>query len=206
MARGEPLPPFDLHCPLTSLPLACKTDLSNVPADIPYLHASEALIAKWRSRLEGVPAPYVALAWSGRATHVNDRNRSLSLSQLEPLLEADDVRFVSVQRELRAADAENLAREARIADLGGELADFSDTAAVLALADLVICVDTSVAHVAGALGRPVSLLLPFQPDWRWTLDGETSPWYSGMRLFRQSAPGEWTSVIAQVRDQLALWD
>ena len=153
-----------------------------------------------------MPAPYVALAWSGRATHVNDRNRSLSLSQLEPLLEADDVRFVSVQRELRQADAAILAREPRIADLGGELADFSDTAAVLALADLVICVDTSVAHVAGALGRPVWLLLPFQPDWRWTLDGETSPWYPGMRLFRQSSPGEWTNVIAQVRDQLALWD
>ena len=206
VARGEPLPPFDLHCPLTSLPLACKTKLSNVPADIPYLHASETLIAKWRSRLDGVPPPYVALAWSGRATHVNDRNRSLSLSQLEPLLEADDVRFVSVQRELRQADAAILAREPRIADLGGELADFSDTAAVLALADLVICVDTSVAHVAGALGRPVWLLLPFQPDWRWTLDGETSPWYPGMRLFRQSSPGEWTNVIAQVRDQLALWD
>jgi tetratricopeptide (TPR) repeat protein len=205
-ARGEPLPPFDVHCPLTSLPLACKTDPSNVPADIPYLHASETLIAKWRSRLDGVPAPYVALAWSGRATHVNDRNRSLSLSQLEPLLEADDVRFVSIQRELRPADAEILAREPRIAHFGGELDDFADTAAVLALADLVICVDTSVAHVAGALGRPVWVLLPFQPDWRWTLDGETSPWYPGMRLFRQSAPGEWTKVIAQVCEQLALWD
>ena len=177
VARGEPLPPFDVHCPLTSLPLACKTELSNVPADIPYLHASETLIAKWRSRLDGVPAPYVALAWSGRATHVNDRNRSLSLSQLEPLLEADDVRFVSIQHELRPADAEILAREPRIAHLGAELADFTDTAAVLALADLVICVDTSIAHVAGALGRPTWLLLPFQPDWRWTLERETSPWY-----------------------------
>ena len=206
VARGEPLPPFDVHCPLTSLPLACKTELSKVPADIPYLHASETLIAKWRSRLDGVPAPYVALAWSGRATHVNDRNRSLSLALLEPLLQADDVRFVSVQRELRPADAEMLAREPRIAHLGGELDDFADTAAVLALADLVICVDTSVAHVAGALGRPTWTLLPFQPDWRWTLDGETSPWYPGMRLFRQSAPGEWTNVIAKVSEQLALWD
>jgi hypothetical protein len=206
VARGEPLPAFDLHCPLTSLPLACKTELANIPADIPYLRASEPLIAKWRSRLDGVPAPYVALAWSGRATHVNDRNRSLSLSQLEPLLEADDVRFVGIQRELRPADAEKLAREPRIAHLGGELDDFANTAAVLALADLVICVDTSVAHVAGALGRPAWVLLPFQPDWRWTLDGETSPWYPGMRLFRQSAPGDWTSVIARVGEQLALWD
>ena len=206
VARGDPLPPFDVHCPLTSLPLACKTELAKVPAEIPYLHASETLIAKWRSRLDGVPAPYVALAWSGRATHVNDRNRSLSLSQLEPLLEADDVRFVSIQHELRSADAEILAREPRIAHLGAELADFTDTAAVLSLADLVICVDTSIAHVAGALGRPTWLLLPFQPDWRWTLERETSPWYPAMRLFRQPAPGEWATVITQVREQLALWD
>jgi tetratricopeptide (TPR) repeat protein len=206
VGRAEPLPPFDVHCPLTSLPLACRTELSKVPADIPYLHASESLVAKWRSRLDGVPAPYVALAWSGRATHVNDRNRSLSLSQLEPLLEADDVRFVSIQHELRPADAEILAREPRIAHLGAELADFADTAAVLSLADLVICVDTSIAHVAGALGRPTWVLLPFQPDWRWTLESETSPWYPGMRLFRQPAPGQWAPVIIQVRQQLALWD
>ena len=101
VARGEPLPPFDVHCPLTSLPLACKTELSSVPADIPYLRASDAQLAKWRPRLAGA-LPRVALAWSGRATHVNDRNRSLSLAQLEPLLAAEDVRFVSVQRELRA--------------------------------------------------------------------------------------------------------
>ena len=207
VARGEPLPPFDVHCPLTSLPLACKTELSNVPADIPYLRAPETLIAKWRSRLDGVPAPHVALAWSGRATHVNDRNRSLSLSQLEPLLEADDVRFVSIQRELRPADAELLAREPRIAHLGAELADFTDTAAVLALADLVICVDTSIAHVAGALGRPAWVLLPFQPDWRWTLDRERSPWYpahAAVPSARARRLGELS--LPQVREQLALWD
>ena len=107
------------------------------------------------------------------------------------------MRFVSIQREPRPADAERLAREPRIVHLGGELADFADTAAVLALADLVICVDTSVAHVAGALGRPAFVLLPFQPDWRWTLDRETSPWYPALRLFRQPAPGDWSSVIAQ---------
>jgi tetratricopeptide (TPR) repeat protein len=206
VAHGESLPPFDLHCPLTSLPFAWKTALSTIPADIPYLHAAEPQIAKWRSRLAGVPAPYVALAWSGRATHANDRNRSLSLPQLEPLLEADDVRFVSIQRELRPPDAELLAREPRIAHLGGELADFTDTAAVLALADLVVCVDTSVAHLAGALGRPAFVLLPFQPDWRWTLDAPRSPWYPAARLFRQPAPGDWASVVARVRDELALLD
>jgi tetratricopeptide (TPR) repeat protein len=205
VARGEPLPPFDLHCPLTSLPFACKTTLSSVPADIPYLRAPETSLAKWRECFEGL-LPRVSLAWSGRATHVNDRNRSLSLAQLEPLLEAEDVRFVSIQRELRPADAELLAREPRIMDVGPELAEFTDTAAVLALSDLVICVDTSIAHVAGAMGRPAFVLLPFQPDWRWTLDRERSPWYPETRLFRQPVPGDWASVITRVRDELALLD
>src|SRR5205085_7259414 len=112
VAHGEPLPPYDVHCPLTSLPFACKTELNNVPADIPYLGASEAQLAKWQPRLAGA-LPRVALAWSGRATHVNDRNRSLSLSQLAPLLAAENVRFVSIQRELRPADAELLAGQPR---------------------------------------------------------------------------------------------
>jgi tetratricopeptide (TPR) repeat protein len=205
VAHGEPLPPFDVHCPLTSLPFACKTELNSVPADIPYLRASDIQIAKWQPRLAGA-LPRVALAWSGRATHVNDRNRSLSLSQLEPLLAAEDVRFVSVQRELRAADAELLARQPRIIHLGGELADFTDTAAVLSTVELLICVDTSIAHLAGALGRPAWVLLPFQPDWRWTLDRDRSPWYPAMKLFRQPAAGDWASVIARVREELALLD
>jgi hypothetical protein len=147
--------------------------------------------------------PRIALAWSGRSTHVNDRNRSLALEQLAPLLALEGASFVSVQRELRPADAETLGRNPRITHLGAELADFADTAAVLALADLVVCVDTSVAHLAGALGRPGFVLLPFQPDWRWTQGGERSPWYPALRLFRQAAPGDWTGVIAQVRDELA---
>jgi tetratricopeptide (TPR) repeat protein len=205
VAHGEPLPPFDLHCPLTSLPFACKTELNSVPADIPYLSASDVQLAKWQPRL-AERLPHVGLAWSGRATHVNDRNRSLSLSQLEPLLAAEDVRFVSLQRELRAADAELLAREPRIIHLGGELDDFTDTAAVLSTVELLICVDTSIAHLAGALGRPALVLLPFQPDWRWTLDLDRSPWYPAMKLFRQPAPGDWASVVARVREELALLD
>jgi tetratricopeptide (TPR) repeat protein len=205
VGHGEPLPPFDVHCPLTSLPLACKTEIASVPADIPYLRASEAQLEKWRPRLAG-PLPRVALAWSGRATHANDRNRSLSLSQLEPLFEAEDVRFVSVQHEPRAADAERLSREPRIINLGPELADFTDTAAVLTLCELVICADSAVAHLAGALGRSAFVLLPFQPDWRWTQDRAQSPWYPALRLFRQSAPGDWAGVLARVREELALLD
>ena len=173
-----------------------------MPANIPYLRASDVQLAKWRPRLAG-RLPHVALAWSGRATHVNDRNRSLSLSQLEPLLAAEDVRFVSVQRELRAADAALLTREPRITHIGGELADFTDTAAVLSTVDLLICVDTSIAHLAGALGRPAWVLLPFQPDWRWTLDRERSPWYPDARLFRQGADGDWTPVIARLAAETA---
>jgi tetratricopeptide (TPR) repeat protein len=202
VARGEPLPPHDLHCPLGSLPFACKTELSGVPAEIPYLRASEPSIAKWRSRLEALPGRRIVLTWSGRATHINDRNRSLALDQLEPLLTVPDASFISVQRELRVTDAELLAREPRIVHLGDELESFADTAAVLALADLVICVDTSVAHVAGALGRLALVLLPFQPDWRWTLDRVRSPWYPAIKLFRQAVPGDWASVIARVRTEL----
>jgi tetratricopeptide (TPR) repeat protein len=202
VALGQPLPPVDLHCPLLSLPLACKTDLSNVPASIPYLHASPAKIETWRPRLESLSSLRVALAWSGRATHVNDRNRSLTLTQLQPLLSLDAVSFVSVQRDLRPADTEALSSHSHIVHLGDQLTDFADTTAVLALVDLVICVDTSVAHLAGALGRPTWVMLPFQPDWRWTLDREHSPWYPATRLFRQPTAGDWTSVVARVREEL----
>ncbi|WP_229266663.1 tetratricopeptide repeat protein [Leptospira sp. severe_002] len=202
-ARGETLPAFDVHCPLMSLPLALKTTPQNIPAEIPYLRASEDRIAKWRPKLDTLAAPRVAIAWSGRATHVNDRNRSLTLAALEPLLATPNVRFVSIQRELRAADAERLARDPRILHVGGELDDFSDTAAVLALADLAICVDTSVAHLAGALGRPVWALIPFQPDWRWGMTGSRTPWYPGVELWRQAEPSDWTNVINQMTVKLA---
>jgi ADP-heptose:LPS heptosyltransferase len=134
---------------------------------------------------------------------VNDRNRSLAFSQLESLLAIPNVSFVSVQRELRPGEAEALAREPRLIHVGGELEDFTDTAAVLSLCDAVVSVDTSVAHLAGALGRPTLLLLPFQPDWRWTLDRETSPWYPAIKLFRQPAIGDWAGVIGRVKTELS---
>jgi tetratricopeptide (TPR) repeat protein len=203
LARGEPLPPFDLQCPLASVPLALKTELGSVPDEIPYLRPSDERLARWRPRLEALPSPRIALAWSGRATHVNDRNRSIPLQQLLPLLSSAGTSFISIQRELRAGDADLLARQPGITHLGNDLTDFSDTAAVLTLVDLLISVDTSVVHLAGALGRPTWLLLPFQPDWRWTLDRDRSPWYPQIQLFRQSAPGDWDGVIAKVREKLA---
>ena len=204
VARGDPLPAFDVHCPLASLPLAFRTEPATVPADIPYLAATESALAKWRPRMEDVGAPRVAIAWSGRATHANDRSRSIPLDRLAPLFANALVRFVSVQRDLREADAARL-RDLSIAHVGDDLASFTDTAAVLALADLVIAVDTSVAHLAAAMGRPTWILLPFAPDWRWTLHGERSPWYPSARLFRQPSPGDWESAIATVQTELDRW-
>jgi tetratricopeptide (TPR) repeat protein len=197
IARGEAPPPFDVHCPLGSLPLALKTEPSTVPADIPYLAAGESHLTKWSARIGALPRPQVALAWSGNASHDNDRNRSIALSRLAPLLSAP-ASFVSIQREVRDSDAAPLAGEKRVMHVGGELDDFSDTAAVLALCDLIIAVDTAAAHLAGAMGRPVWVLVPFAPDWRWGLDGEATPWYPTARLFRQTTPGDWDSVIARV--------
>ena len=196
-ARGDPLPAFDVYCPAGSLPRALRTEVSTIPAAIPYLRASEERIAKWRERIERLSSPRIAVVWSGSADHANDRNRSLALTQLAPLFTLK-AGFASVQRELRVADAEALARLPGLTHIGDELADFDDTAAVVALADLVITVDTSVAHLAGALGRPTFVLLPFCPDWRWMLDRADSPWYPTARLFRQPAVGDWDSTIARV--------
>jgi tetratricopeptide (TPR) repeat protein len=203
VARGEPLPAYDVHCPLGSLPLALNTVPDSIPADFPYLQADAARIAKWRPALEGLPGKRVAITWAGNPTHANDRNRSIDATLLEPLLTLDGVSFVGLQRDLRPGDEEWLARQPRLHPLGSELADLADSAAVLSLCDLTIAVDTALAHLAGALAHPVWVMLPFSPDWRWTLAGETSPWYPQARLFRQATLGDWPGVIAALRDALA---
>jgi tetratricopeptide (TPR) repeat protein len=200
-ARGETLPAHDVYCPLGSLPLAFKTNPQTIPANIPYLRADDARVATWRSSVDGLKGKRVAIAWAGNSRHPNDRNRSINLKLLEPLLSIEGISFVSVQRELRADDATLLARHYNVTHLGDSLAEMADTGAVLSFADITIAVDTSVVHLAGALGRDVWVLLPFSPDWRWTL-GERSPWYPQARLFRQPTPGDWPSVIAAVRDAL----
>ncbi len=205
VSRGSKLSPFDVHCPLLSLPHALRTDLATIPADIPYLRATEAALAKWRPRLPQGDARFarVAIAWAGRTTHRNDRNRSIPLPQFLAPLASAEVRLVSVQRDLRPGDAEILARHPEVMQLGAELESFADTAAVLALCDLLITVDTSVAHLAGAMGRPVFILLPFVPDWRWMLEREDTPWYPTARLFRQHTLTDWDGALAQVKDALA---
>jgi tetratricopeptide (TPR) repeat protein len=201
VGRGEPSPPFDVHCPLGSLPLALHTGPATVPAQIPYLSADEAHLAKWSARFEALPRPRIAIAWSGNPSHDNDRNRSIALARLAPLFAAP-ANFVGIQKDVRSEDVDPL-EASRVTSIGSELEDFGDTAAVLALCDLVIAVDTAAAHLAGAMGRPLWVLLPFAPDWRWTREGETTPWYPTARLFRQTGLGDWDGVIARVAENLA---
>jgi tetratricopeptide (TPR) repeat protein len=201
IARGDVPPPFDVHCPLGSLPLALKTEPGAVPARVPYLTADGARLAKWSTEIGALPRPRIALAWSGNPSHDNDRNRSIALRRLAPLFDNKAARLISIQRELRSEDAETLA-SGGVTHIGAALEDFADTAAVLTLCDLVITVDTATAHLAGAMGRPVWVLVPFAPDWRWTLSGETTPWYPTARLFRQEKPDDWDSVIARVGAEL----
>jgi tetratricopeptide (TPR) repeat protein len=202
--QGDALPAFDLHCPMMSLPLAFATTLDRIPASIPYLSASAAAQAAWQQRLGRRTRPRIGLAWSGAPGHSNDRQRSLPLAHLVPLLAAD-ADFVSLQKEYRDADRPLLADLPNLRDVAAELGDFADTAGLITELDLVITVDTSVAHLAGALGKPVWLLLPFAPDYRWLLGREDSPWYPTIRLFRQPAFGDWASVIRGVRVALGKW-
>ncbi len=197
IAQDDPLPPFDLHCPLMSLPLALGTELSSIPAEIPYLSVDQAKTSAWRARLGETNTPRVGLAWSGRPTHRNDMNRSILLAELAPLF-ASGAGFTSLQKEVRNEDQESLASTPALRHYGKHLHDFADTAALIACLDLVITVDTSVAHLAGALGKPVWILLPSDPDWRWMLGREDSPWYPTARLFRQTRAHDWNDPISNV--------
>jgi tetratricopeptide (TPR) repeat protein len=200
IAQG-PLPAFEHHCPLLSLPLAFGTELATIPAPISYLRADGAARARWRARLGELPEPRVGLVWSGRATHSNDLNRSVALEQFLPFTRCG-AQCVSLQKEVRAVDERTLASTPSIERLGEELTDFADTAGLLSELDLVISVDTAIAHLAGALGKPVWILLPQVADWRWLQEREDSPWYPSAKLFRQPAAGDWASVIDRVAAQL----
>jgi tetratricopeptide (TPR) repeat protein len=193
---GLPLPPFDLHCPLLSLPRALRTELSTIPNKVPYLKADPERVAKWHTKLGASTRPRIGLAWSGNPKHLNDRNRSISLTSLLPLM-TDRFEWISLQKVVRDEDAHALT-SSPLRHFGNELTDFSDTAALLQTVDCVLSVDTSVAHLAGALGSPLWVLLPHTPDFRWLLDREDSPWYPQARLFRQSQPGDWTDVVTEL--------
>ncbi len=198
--RGKPLPAFDLQCPMMSLPLAFKTRLDTVPANVPYLSADPARIAQWRRRLGPKRAPRIGIAWAGRAAFDNDVNRSIPLATMAPLI-AGRFEFHALQKEISSADAV-LLHTLSVSVHAGDLRDFADTAALIAEMDMVISVDTSIAHVAGAIGKPVWILLPFAPDWRWLLQRTDSPWYPTALLFRQPAFGDWDAVIETAAQEL----
>jgi hypothetical protein len=200
IAKGDPLPDVDIRCPLPSLPLAFKTQLATVPAEVPYLSVSQDVMASWRASLGNERSLRIGLCWAGNPKHVRDRDRSMELRLLLPLLDVGAT-FVSLQRELRAGEAELLAQNG-ILDFGARLRDFTDTAALVSQLDLVVSADTSVAHLAGALGMPVWIMLTYAPDWRWLLDRDDNPWYPSARLFRQSEGREWTGVITRLREAL----
>jgi tetratricopeptide (TPR) repeat protein len=193
----------DYYCALPDLPLGFATTPETIPAWPRYLASDPDRGARFETWLGPRSRPRVGLAWSGNPAHVNDRQRSIPFAQLSPLLSAD-VQWVAVQNEIRAGDQAAFAASGRVAFDGQGLADFSDTAALVDRMDLVITVDTSIAHLAGALGKPVWILIPFSPDWRWLLNRADSPWYPSARLFRQDRPGDWASVIESARTALRL--
>jgi hypothetical protein len=201
VARKEALPRYDFHCPLLSLPLACATTLETIPADGAYLVPADADVASWRDRLPQ-RRPRIGLVWSGERSHDNDLNRSMRLATLKPLLEVPDIAFVSLQHEVREEDAALLQSRPDVWRIGAKFRDFADTAAAIALLDAVIAVDTAVAHLAGAMGKPLLLLLPFAADFRWMRERTDSPWYPTARLFRQPQFGDWDSVVKVLRQEL----
>ena len=202
IVRGDALPFFDYHCPLLSLPLAFKTELSTIPCSAKYISTDALKMTHWKNKLDVKTKPRVGLAWSGSTWHKNDHNRSIFLSELMHRLPSG-FQYVSLQKETRQIDKLTLESNPHIIRFGGELNDFTDTAALCELMDVVISVDTSVAHLAGALGTPTWILLPFIPDWRWLLDRDDSPWYTSVKLYRQPTIGDWNSVFAKVGSDLA---
>jgi tetratricopeptide (TPR) repeat protein len=194
VAKNAPLPGYDCWIDQMSLPRAFATRLDSIPAAEGYLHADPARVAAWRA---GLPSGRnVGLAWAGNPAHSNDRRRSMPVAALQPILAVRGINFVNLQVGPRA-------NETGLPDLSPALTDYAETAALIAALDVLVTVDTSVAHVAGALGKPAWVMLPHTPDWRWLLGRETSPWYRSLRLFRQPRPGDWLAVTNRIAALLA---
>jgi tetratricopeptide (TPR) repeat protein len=202
IARGDTLPDFDYHCPLLSLPRAFATTLDSIPASSPYLHADAARVAHWQARLGEPQRKRIGLAWCGNPSHGNDRRRSLTLTQLIAALPAG-LRYISLHQDLRPLDERTLVEHPEIEHFGADRDGFEDTAALSDCMDLIISVDTSLAHLGGALGKRTWVLLPFNADWRWLLDRTDSPWYPTVTLYRQPRAGDWPAVFDAVRTALA---
>jgi tetratricopeptide (TPR) repeat protein len=192
---------WDFYTPLLSLPKIFGTDLETIPADGPYINADAGKVAYWGNRLTGRRFK-VGIVWAGRPLHTNDRNRSCKLNQFYPFSKIPGIQLIGLQKGDAAAQTQHMPEEIPLTNYGEEFEDFSDTAGLIENLDLVISVDTAVAHLAGAMGKPVWVLLPFVPDWRWMMDREDSPWYPTMRLFRQKTHGDWGPVFQRVGKEL----
>jgi Flp pilus assembly protein TadD len=206
VAQGEALPPFDVHAPLLSLPHLFGTEISSIPTCGPYLSPPAKTLAAWEQRLPRSDRPRIGLAWAGNPRHVNDRRRSMNFAALEPLWALPDIAWASLQVGPRSADLAT-APPGLIEDLSPALSDFAETAAAIQQLDAVITVDSAVCHLAGALGKPTHLLLPFAPDWRWLRKRADTPWYPRLRLHRQDETRDWRALMEQLahvlRDSLA---
>jgi tetratricopeptide (TPR) repeat protein len=204
VARGDPLPPFDAHAPLMSLPSVFGTTLESIPWDGPYVRPSPERASQWDLDAHAGGARLrVGLVWAGRPQQWDDRKRSLALAQLAPLGAATGITFFSLQVGEAAAQAASPPAGMRLVDLTSHIADFEDTAALVSRLDLVITIDTSVAHLAGAMGAPVWVLVAHAPDWRYHLARDDQPWYPTMRLFRQERDGDWSGAVSRVARALA---
>ena len=201
---GKPDGEYDFWVPMMSVPSCIGMDLSDIPADMPYLFADKAKLTAWRKRLGAVDKSKrkVGLVWAGSPTFGNDRYRSMQLTDLSALSELANVAWYALQKGPAHAQLADAPPAFRAHDFTAELNSFEDTAALIMNLDLVIAVDTGVAHLAGALGKPVWLMLPANSDWRWLEARSDSPWYPEMRLFRQTVLGDWAPVVEQVTETL----
>jgi Tfp pilus assembly protein PilF len=200
--EGSSLPEFDVYAPLMSLPMIFETRLSNVPAVVPYLTPDADLIARWRQELGPRGQCDVGIAWQGNPRFRGDRHRSFPLARFEPLTRIDGVRLFSLQRGFGANQIGELNGQFAVADVGSRFSDLMDTAAVMSNLDLLITSDSSLAHLAGAIGVPIWVAIPIAADWRWLTDREDNPWYPTMRLFRQKARGDWDEVFVRIAEEL----
>jgi len=200
--KGRRPPPAAVHAPLLGLPRAFDTRVDSIPGDVPYLMPRRPLVERWAGILAGERRLKVGVVWGGNKEHRGDRRRSIALERLAPLFAIEGIAWHSLQVGERVAELAGMP-PGTLTDLSPRLKDFAESAGAIMNLDLVIAVDTSVVHLAGALGRPAWVMLPFSPDWRWLVDRDDSPWYPTLKLYRQRAPGDWDDVIHRVAADLA---
>lgn len=201
LEKGAALPHFDYHCPLMSLPFALSTDINSIPRNVPYLKPSDKAIKKWRSKLGISKRPLVGLVWRGGKQNSNDHNRSMELLEIVTSV-PPKYDLVSLQKDIFSEDKRSLSSLANIQQFGDELVNFLDTAALIQQLEVIITVDTSVAHLAGAMGKPTCLLVPYLPDFRWLLGRKDSPWYPNVKIFRQTNTRSWDAPLSKIREYL----